>query len=551
MAGWLLRGRTWGASRPVSAFHPDLKTSPRIARRRGLANLPRFFLLLGLVLGCPWTAGAQTWNGSASDGWGTAANWTPNAVPNSSSASATVTNSTNNPVLVDVAVTIGNLTIGTGNVVSLDNSVSLTIAGGTGAGTIDNAGTLGLNGTVNQTDLILAGTSGSTVTLSGAGTLALSNSVNNRIYSTTGDALVNNSTLQGSGQLGINNPSDAFTLTNNGTIDATQTAGLSIAPTGNTTNNGTFQAESGSTLFMNGTLTNYNPGTSTLTGGTYNAFSGTLQLSQANAGGGAVIATNAATVLLDGTAAKIADAQGNDILTNSLGSNSGSFTIQNGANMTSAATGFSNSGTLVIGANSTFSVGGSQEYLQSGGTTTLTSGSSDLAVATGHGVDINGGSLRGFGTVHGNLVNAALVLPGLTGQAGVLTVNGNYIEAPTSTLSIQLGGPTAGTDFSQLSVLGTAALKGTLDVSLIRGFTPALHEQFVVVTSAGVSGTFTNNVIPDGEVTFDVVYQPATAPNEVVLDTTAIPEPTSCVLVAFGFAIVAARGRRARGPTLP
>ena len=40
-------------------------------------------VLAGLFLASPGAAHAQTWNGSISDLWGTAANWTPNTVPNS------------------------------------------------------------------------------------------------------------------------------------------------------------------------------------------------------------------------------------------------------------------------------------------------------------------------------------------------------------------------------------------------------------------------------------------------------------------------------------
>ena len=166
-------------------------------------------------------------------------------------------------------------------------------------GTIINNGTIAQNSTGSFTDLHISGT----VTLTGTGVLAMSDSPNNRIFATGSDSLTNdvNHTIQGSGQLGINNAGFGFTLTNNGTILANQSNALNIAPSGNTTNNGTFQANSGSLLFMNGTLTNYDPTTSTLTGGTYNAFSGTIQLSQANTGTGAVIATNAATILLDGS----------------------------------------------------------------------------------------------------------------------------------------------------------------------------------------------------------------------------------------------------------
>ena len=113
---------------------------------------------------------------------------------------------------------------------------------------------------------------------------------------------------------------------------------------------GQARANSGSLLFMNGTLTNYRPSTSTLTGGVYNALSGTIELSQANKGTGAVIATNAATILLDGAPAKLADANGNNILQSFFSSNSvtGDFTLQHGANLTSASSDFTNAGAMTI-----------------------------------------------------------------------------------------------------------------------------------------------------------------------------------------------------------
>jgi len=435
--------------------------------------------------------------------------------------------------------TTNSPTISNGSTVTLLNATSTTLLG-----TITNNGTIALNSTGSFTDLHISGN----VTLTGTGTLALSDSPNNRIFASGSDSLTNdvNHTIQGSGQLGINNSGFGFTLTNNGTILANQSNALNIAPSGNTTNNGTFQANSGSTLFMNGTLTNYDPGTSTLTGGTYNAFSGSIQLSQANTGTGAVITTNAATILLDGASAQIADGSGNSILQGFLSNNSaaGHFTIQNGANLTSASADFTNAGNMTIGANSTFTVGGSHDFVQTGGTTTLGASTSILAVASGHSVDINGGTIQGIGTIQGNLNNAATVAdsfvhPGLAGAAGILTVTGNYMDPPSSHLFIDIGGPNAGLGgFSQLQVGGTASLGGELDVSLINGFTPTDGELFAILTSGGLSGSFTDNVIQDGNVTFTVEYSPAGFANDVVLKAqlSSIPEPSSIVMLALGAA---------------
>ncbi|HEX9168269.1 MAG TPA: hypothetical protein VF886_04980, partial [Roseiarcus sp.] len=56
------------------------------------------------------------------------------------------------------------------------------------------------------------------------------------------------STIEGAGQIGINDSSFAFTLTNKGTIDANQSNPLQIAPSGAVTNEGTFEVAEGSTL---------------------------------------------------------------------------------------------------------------------------------------------------------------------------------------------------------------------------------------------------------------------------------------------------------------
>src|ERR1700693_5319216 len=95
----------------------------------------------------------QTWNGSVSNSWNTAGNWTPGTVPNSSSAAVIINSTTNNPVLLGSGVTIGTLTLGASNSLGLQGS-QLTVDGGTisTAGTISNpSGTLqiGANTTLN------------------------------------------------------------------------------------------------------------------------------------------------------------------------------------------------------------------------------------------------------------------------------------------------------------------------------------------------------------------------------------------------------------------
>ncbi len=435
-------------------------------------------------------------------------------------------------------------TISVGSTITLDNSSTTVLKG-----TITNNGTIATNSAGSLTDILLSGP----VTLSGKGALVMSDNNANRIYGVTGDAALTNGanhTIEGGGQIGVNNGGYGFTLTNNGTILANATTTLSIAPTGNTTNNGTFQANSGSTLFMNGPLTNYSPATSTLTGGTYNAFSGTIALSQANATAGtpAVIATNAATILLDGSTAKISDGTGQDIVRGFLSSNTaaGSFTIQNGANVTTASTGFTNAGTVNIGANSTFTVGGSHDYVQSGGITTLSTASGSLVVSPGHAFDLDGGTLQGIGTITGDLVNTGgTVMPGNVGSPGTLTVTGNYSD-PFASMDIQI-------DFSGAGLLdlgGSAKLSGTtLEISLLRGFLPINGASYEIVATAGGTTDFANPVIVDGNITFTAVV----IGNDVFLDVSvaSVPEPASIVMLGLGMAGVGTflvrRSRKAGG----
>ena len=56
---------------------------------------------------------------------------------------------------------------------------------------------------------------------------------------------------------------------------------------------------------------------------------------------------------------------------------------------------------------------------------------------------------------------------------------------------MDIGGTTAGSTYDQLIVNGSASLTGTLNVTLINGFTPANAQSFTVLTStAPRTGTF-------------------------------------------------------------
>jgi T5SS/PEP-CTERM-associated repeat protein len=102
----------------------------------------------------------------------------------------------------------------------------------------------------------------------------------------------------------------------------------------------------------------------------------------------------------------------------------------------------------------------------------------------------SGGMLFGKGRVQGQVVVAAggVILPG--DSPGILTIDGNFQEEAGGEMDIVIGGDTAGSNFSQLNITGTATLGGTLNVVLTNGFVPAPGQTFSILNAAGVSGTF-------------------------------------------------------------
>ena len=425
--------------------------------------------------------------------------------------------------------TLDGVTISTGSTITAQDGSVTTLQG-----TIKNQGTLALSSTGNLTDLKISGN----VNLTGGGTVTMSNFANNRIYQASGGLTLTNvdNTIQGSGQIGVN----ALTLVNQaqGTILANQSNALSINAAG-ATNNGTFQANSGSSLIVTAPLTNFTTPT-TLTGGTYNVFSGTMQLP-------GNVNTNAATILLDGASGtpNLHNGTGTNALANfATNAAAGNFTIQHGVSLTSAPSDFSNAGTMNIGASSTFTVGGSHNYNQTGGLTYLQTGTSDLVA---HTININGGTLQGFGTVSGNLTNGGTVHPG--DGPGILTVTGTYTQSSGGILDIQIGGSNPGNPgFSQLNISGTAGLGGTLDVSLFNGFTPFNGETFTILTSAGLNGSvFSNyNGLTEGDVTFTVTYTPGDVILNAIVTPASVPEPASLVMLGIGVVGLGVYGARRR-----
>ncbi len=238
-------------------------------------------------------------------------------------------------------------------------------------------------------------------------------------------------------------------------------------------NTGTIEVDAG-TLSLGG-LTNYSA--NTLSGGTY-LLSGVLQVP------GADVHTNAATVVLSGPAAELFNSDffvENDAFTNlSANAAAGSLTVENGKALTTPD-GFSNAGTVAVGAGSAFTAAGN--YTQTAGATAV-----DGTLTANSTVTISGGVLSGAGTVNGDVVNAALVSPG--DSPGTLTINGNYTQTAAGALNVEISGPDPGTGYDQLAISGTATLAGAFNIVMVKNSVPDYGTRFHVLTFAGHGGDF-------------------------------------------------------------
>jgi fibronectin-binding autotransporter adhesin len=124
----------------------------------------------------------------------------------------------------------------------------------------------------------------------------------------------------------------------------------------------------------------------------------------------------------------------------------------------------------------------------------------------------NGQTLKGTGTIQGNLIAASgsTVAPGGSGLAegsspGILKQAGNYDMEERSTLEIQIGGNTPGNGsghHDQMLVTGAVSLGGgTLALSSSDNYVPQLGDEYTIIRNDGsqaVSGTFAG--LPEGYV---------------------------------------------------
>src|SRR6202048_2524150 len=437
----------------------------------GLEQSSLRILLLAMMalLLYPLSASAQcvtSWKGGAAGNWSVTANWTA-GVPSNNNACISTANSA---VTLNIAgATAANLTLGM-NTDSLffNNGTSLTVSGST----ISNAGTISLNSAGNFTELVIGAPN---VTLSGGGTLTMSNNVNNYILgSLTTDTLTNQETIQGAGHIG----NGQMTLVNSGIINANQSAGLTIQADGGATNTGTIEATGGTLLLFGTTIAN--------AGGKISDAGNTLQVSSSTINGGMVTLTGAATLQLNngtihGGSTLTNSATGTIEVTgsgNTLGGTvvnpaGGVIKIDNGGALTLENGSYPNLGSVTLNSTANFTelvVGGANVTLSGGSVTMSNNVNNYIFGSLTTDTLTNQETIQGAGHI-GNgqmtLVSSGIInanqSAGLTIQAnGGFTNPGTLIVGAGDVMHV-FGGPFSNFSGSTLTG-GTYNVTGTLQI---------------------------------------------------------------------------------------
>ena len=216
-----------------------------------------------------------------------------------------------------------------------------------------------------------------------------------------------------------------------------------------------------------------------------------------------------------GTIDITSDATGGFVIDNDATlNNAGTLRRSTGTGTATLSLFVANTGTVEVQTGTLQLING---YTQAAGSTILNGG----ALASTTTMNIQGGSLSGFGTITGNVSNAGQVTPGLSPD--ILNIVGNYTQASTGELNVEVGGLTAGTGFDQLNITGNAALGGTLSVSLIGGFSPIPGNTFEIMTFSSRTGDFTaENGLDLG---FGLSFEPNLSANNLLLVVVGIADP--------------------------
>ena len=428
--------------------------------------------------------------------WNTAANWTPNGVPNGPADIATfgLSNTTDVSISADTEVNGITFTTAATNPYFITVSSTLTLSG---TGITNNSGIaqdLFSGGQILFTNSASAGNAG----IDSYGLLQFSNN------STAGSANIGNG--------GFTVFSNAATA---GSANITNYSGGGMAFLDSSTAGSAniFNYDATGMQFFN---------TSTAGSATIRSF-GQIVFYDSSTGGTARIEVFR---LGNGDVSGILDISGHNAPGVTIGSIEGDGDVFLGANNLTVGSNYLSttfSGVIQDGGDNG-GTGGSLTKIGSGtlilsgantytGSTNVNRGVLQVDGSINSNTSVHGrGTLAGTGTINANVTtnNWGKVSPGeASGVPGVLTVVHNYTQTEFATLMIQIAGANTG-QFSVLNVLGNANLNGYLDPVLLNGFVPTIGDSFIFLNYASLTGGFSrirNQVFDDGMLQWSVTYQ--------------------------------------------
>jgi hypothetical protein len=247
--------------------------------------------------------------------------------------------------------------------------------------------------------------------------------------------------------------------------------------------------------FSGGTLSLPVGSTLKVTGG-MNWTGGIVGGTAASGGGGVLTVVSGATLSMNG--AEVVSG-GASVVNEGSGAWTGGSAYLEGAGsrlvnrgtLTVAAAGYgvdvrSNSGGGVFANEGTATVGAAGFTVMNGAGFTNAVGAG-LLVSAGAKVSLQNGAFTNQGTC-------------TVGAGATMQVVGDFTNASTGTVALQIAGGGA-TEIPTIAVSGKATLAGTLQVSTISGFAPAVGQSLTVLTYGQALGTFatlSGTALPDG-----------------------------------------------------
>jgi hypothetical protein len=456
----------------------------KINQRVGLSRTKILLTLLIIVFGLTvWVlpTSAQTWD-TGNGNWNMAGNWSPNVVPNSSTADVVINTGNNVTVSLNINAVIRDLLLGSGDTLNINSGQSLNVHGN-----LTNNGLLVVNPLSGASTTILQFNEDAVISGSGriqlgrAGTLA-------QITTAAGNTITQQSghTIEGVGNI-------AASLINQGVVRADASLGMGSELnllTNNKTNSNLFEAVTNSTLNISGIAVNNAGGIIRASGAdSVVQLSGTMSIA-----GGTLETTNGGLFQTSGAGTKT--------LTDVV--NLGTLHVSNGTILEAAGT-LTNQGQIAInptaGASTTIFRATDNLILAGNGNIQLGRSGTLAQITTVADKTITqqaGHTIQGVGNVTASLINQGVVRADAslgTGSELTLLTNGmtntNLFESVNnSTLNISgIAINNAGGTIRASGVNSVVQLSGTMSIS--GGILEATNGGLFQTSGAG-SKTLTN-----------------------------------------------------------